>query len=95
MISDLLLVFSSETLHHLMSNCHMQITMSALREWAASQGGDVHKVQFVSSSLLCLGFFVQVLLACIFIGIFFLYPGREAFKQVFKFSNIWTCSLWR
>lgn len=29
----------------------MQITMSALREWAASQGGDVHKVQY--ARILC------------------------------------------
>jgi hypothetical protein len=36
--------------HRLMSNCDMQITMSALREWAASQGGDVHKVRYASSS---------------------------------------------
>lgn len=27
----------------------MQITMSALREWAASQGGDIHKVDSLVS----------------------------------------------
>jgi len=31
----------------LTSDSVTQITMSALREWAASQGGDVHKVQYV------------------------------------------------